>query len=116
MCNFHVLFNVAALLCKIFVNREWKCDGDTDCSDGSDEANCNESCPDNQFTCQNKQCISQSWRCDGDDDCGDNSDENQCETLACPPGRHRSVCICVCLHILTARASESFIRVLNYND
>lgn len=92
-------FGIAQLLIRIFVDSEWKCDGDTDCSDGSDEANCNESCPDNQFTCQNKQCISLSWRCDGDDDCGDHSDETHCETLACPPGRHRSVCIFIYLFL-----------------
>jgi hypothetical protein len=88
-----VPMKLSQLLCPIVVDSEWKCDGDTDCSDGSDEANCNEACPDKQFTCQNKQCISLSWRCDGDDDCGDNSDEKHCETLACPPGRHRSVYI-----------------------
>ena len=32
-------------------------------------------CADNEFQCNNTQCIPEVWRCDWDDDCGDMSDE-----------------------------------------
>lgn len=60
----------------------WRCDGQNDCFDNSDESNCPTrmpgTCLGNQFTCANQRCIPHTWRCDTDNDCGDGSDETDC--------------------------------------
>ncbi|KAK2193775.1 hypothetical protein NP493_5g02050 [Ridgeia piscesae] len=64
------------------IPRDFLCDGDYDCTDKSDEANCLDAlpCEPNEFQCSNKKCIQKIWRCDGDNDCGDGSDESGCPT------------------------------------
>ncbi|XP_035226040.1 basement membrane-specific heparan sulfate proteoglycan core protein-like isoform X3 [Stegodyphus dumicola] len=59
---------------------EYACDGDFDCTDQSDELNCDYQfqCQPNEFQCENKKCVLKVWRCDGDNDCFDNSDEKSC--------------------------------------
>uniref|UniRef100_A0A8P4GDR1 EGF-like domain-containing protein n=1 Tax=Dicentrarchus labrax TaxID=13489 RepID=A0A8P4GDR1_DICLA len=62
------------------IQERWKCDGDNDCLDNSDEDESNttcsaRTCPPNQYSCASGRCIPISWTCDLDDDCGDRSDE-----------------------------------------
>ncbi|XP_078605134.1 vitellogenin receptor-like isoform X4 [Branchiostoma floridae x Branchiostoma japonicum] len=67
------------------IPQSWHCDHDHDCSDGSDEEECDyESCSENEFRCRSGQCILGSWKCDGDNDCEDQSDEANCEITAAP--------------------------------
>ena len=55
------------------------CDGTKDCSDDSDEDNCNGFTMDNVIKCQNtSQSIRDDWMCDGVEDCVDGTDEQNC--------------------------------------
>ena len=70
----------------------WKCDGENDCGDNSDEAEdmCAgqyRECSESEFKCDNDKCIPARWRCDQDDDCNDGSDEAECAAHTCPAGK-----------------------------
>lgn len=61
----------------------WKCDGENDCRDSSDELSCDTNkCLDTQFSCgpPNNRCIYTTWVCDGDQDCQNGNDEKNCST------------------------------------
>uniref|UniRef100_H3BGS9 Prolow-density lipoprotein receptor-related protein 1 n=1 Tax=Latimeria chalumnae TaxID=7897 RepID=H3BGS9_LATCH len=74
------------------IQERWKCDGDNDCLDNSDEAPelCHQhTCPSDRFKCQNNRCIPIRWLCDGDNDCGNDEDESNstCSARTCPPNQ-----------------------------
>ncbi|WAR05449.1 SORL-like protein [Mya arenaria] len=67
------------------VNSLWKCDGDNDCGDFSDEMDCPKvTCEADYFTCGNGLCIPGMWKCDGDNDCPDSSDEGSASNCIYP--------------------------------
>ncbi|XP_072032704.1 uncharacterized protein [Amphiura filiformis] len=60
------------------------CDTFDDCTDGSDEANCEVTCQPDEFRCDGNNCVMQSWICDGVPDCTDSTDEANCsEEFTC---------------------------------
>ncbi|XP_050085737.1 basement membrane-specific heparan sulfate proteoglycan core protein isoform X14 [Anopheles aquasalis] len=54
-----------------------RCDGEIDCDDGEDEANCPTDCRPSQISCDGK-CLEPEKRCDRTRDCSDGIDEQNC--------------------------------------
>ncbi|CAO4364405.1 unnamed protein product [Caenorhabditis nigoni] len=70
----------------VCIPNTWVCDDQRDCLNGKDELNCNaktQKCPDNNFQCNNGNCIFKNWKCDGEEDCSDGSDELLTEPSHC---------------------------------
>lgn len=57
--------------------RGWRCDGEGDCADGSDESGCDRPCAPHHAPCaRGPHCVAPGQLCDGVPQCPDGSDED----------------------------------------
>uniref|UniRef100_A0A8D1BG34 Low density lipoprotein receptor n=2 Tax=Sus scrofa TaxID=9823 RepID=A0A8D1BG34_PIG len=75
------------------IHSSWRCDGDTDCKDKSDEENCDvATCRPDEFQCSDGTCIHGSRQCDREYDCKDLSDEQGCVNVTLCEGPNKFKC------------------------
>ncbi|XP_049644306.1 low-density lipoprotein receptor [Suncus etruscus] len=75
------------------VHQSWRCDGDADCKDKSDEEGCAAAtCRPDEFQCSDGSCVPGSGQCDGYKHCKDGSDEVDCANVTLCKGPHKFHC------------------------
>eukprot|EP00057_Strongylocentrotus_purpuratus_P026506 XP_011680980.1 PREDICTED: low-density lipoprotein receptor-related protein 1 isoform X3 [Strongylocentrotus purpuratus] len=116
-CSFHpVVCNMHEFQCdeQRCIPETWKCDGEEDCINGTDEYNCtNPAVPvcreETHYKCPNEnKCIPDAWQCDGIADCQDQSDEVNCQLLRCEVNQWQceNHTMCLPLHNLCDGAQQ----------